>query len=511
MNPPVRSFDYGNTWEPVYSMDGIYNILAIDTVLFYGPHFSYRRFDFGDSYHPFELPESAQEYESYSTCDDSLLYTWYYDDEGYFYKLYYSANYGDSWDSICKEGLFSNTYGQIEQIRNMNGTYWARVRYFSVSSTEVYIFNMTENNWTNITNNLPAAPHNHLYEYNGDIYCAVENYPVYKFSYSDSSWTEFTDISKNVNQLLAYDNQLYCVADQGAYYIESSGTFIGINDGLSHRNVTSINELNGDIYIAANGEIFKSADGGKSFEIMDNAYGIKIIATDSVLYTLSSHDLRRSWDGGITWNTSSNWLRCPNGSSLKNMSITNNYCFVGTDMGLYRSVHGTIDWNRLENGPFYPNFIVENLEAIGRTVIAGEIWFSQNLYLSRSHGSSFDILDEFSNIDKVDQTFYILKDTIAWSDDLGTTWHQIINSPENNIGYCLDTKEDTMIVGGRDIYGNPTILMNHSPTDEWIDIIDNLPITTVVSDDHIPELEIIDGIIYVANPENGLWYRNDIY
>jgi type IX secretion system substrate protein len=509
MSAPVRSFDYGNTWETLNHLDGVYKILSIDTVLFFGPYYTLRSFDYGDTYDTIQLPESVQNYEAYSLCDDSLYYAYFCNDDG-LNKLYYSANYGETWDTICKSGLLSDNFGIIQHISYMNGTFWARVRYFSASSTEIHVFDWNQNQWNDITNNLPGAVHNHLYEYDGTIYCCVDNHPVYQFNDGDSTWIKFTNISKNVNKLLACNDQLFCVTDQGAYSIDTNGIFTELNSGLSHRNITSIDELNDDIFVAANSEIFKSTDGGTSFVKMENAYGFQIIATDSVIYTLSPHDLRRSWDGGETWYTSSNWLRCPNGSLLKNMSITNTYCFVGTDQGLYRSLQGTFNWNRLENGPFYPNFIVENVEAIGRTVIAGEQWYTQNLYQSRTHGATFSFLDDYYNISKVDQTFYILKDTITYSDDMGASWKKIQYSPQNNVGHCIDIKGDTIIIGGRDVYGNPSLQMTYSPLIHWIDIIDDLPNSSTFSGEYIADLKIVDGKIFVANPVNGLWYRDDI-
>ncbi len=67
-----------------------------------------------------------------------------------------------------------------------------------------------------------------------------------------------------------------------------------------------------------------------------------------------------------------------------------------------------------------------------------------------------------------------------------------------------------MIIGG-DKNGVPVISLTYNHGQNWIDIIDDLPIPYYwYFYNTISTIEIIDGKIFVGNPKHGLWYRDDI-
>ncbi len=503
---PSRSFDGGITWEKLYEIEAEYYMTAIDTVIFFGSGYRCRSFDYGDTWDTIQLPEPVQGSYSSSFCDDTYFYVHQSNDDGY-NKIYISADNGESWDTLLTTGLFTNPYIGIKQINYLNGTFWAQ-RILGTAPGDLCMLDTLNNCWTSVSGTLPGLGFNDLFEYNGKVLCSVNSHPVLFFDYDNSSWVEFAESQKVVNEFLIHNNKLFCATQQGAYSLDTSGNYTDFNQGLSHRSITSISSYNDKILIVANYEIYSSVDGGSNFNRIENAYGHQIIATDSVYYTLSSHDFRISRDEGITWETHQNWIRCPSGSSLTHLSITNKYYFLGTQKGLFRSLHGYVNWMKLENGPYYSDFWVNNVEASGRAVIAGEYYFAQKLYKSYNYGITFSDFDEFCRFRKVDQSLFLLKDTIFITHDQTQTWLTIPYEAGHQ-AYCIDQKGDTLVVGGRDNSGNLVVDIANEPFNHWINLKDNLP-SSYDNYNVINEILIYDGRILVANPDYGLWYRDDI-
>lgn len=505
-NNPSRSFDGGITWEKLNNIESGNYMTAIDTVIFFGSGYRCRSFDYGDTYDTIQLPELVQGSYSRSFCDDMNFYVHQSNDIGY-NKLYFSTNYGDTWDTILTTGLFTNPYIDLEQINYLNGTFWAQ-RILGTSPGDLWMLDTLNNCWTSVSGTLPGFGFNDLFEYNSKVLCSVNNHPVLYFNYDNSSWVEFAEPQKVVNEFLVHDNQLFCATQQGAYSLDTNGNYTDFNQELNHRSITSISSYEDKILIAANNEIYSSSDGGSNFNRIENAYGHQIIATDSIYYTLSSHDFRVSRDEGITWESHPNWIRCPSGSSFTHLSITNKYYFLGTQKGLFRSLHGLVNWMKLENGPFYSDFWVYNVEATGRAVIAGEYFFAQKLYKSNNFGITFSDFDEFCRLRKVNQSLFLLKDTIFISHDQAQSW-LAVPYEANQYGHCIDQKGDTLVVGGRDIYGNLVVNIIYESLNHWIDLTDNLP-SSFGDVNIINEIHIYDGRVLIANPHYGLWYRDDI-
>lgn len=510
-NNPIRTFDYGETWHEVSTLDDPNNMWSIDTVLFSKNNYTYalRSLDYGDTHDTITFP--IQDINASLLCDDSLLFLHYWVDE--FHKLYVSSDLGLSWDSITTNGLFVNQEIGVNKLKFLNGTYWAQLNWAMTgyAPKTVHMFDNNLNKWVDASTNLPSfSTHHDLFEFNGNILCSVGAFPVFKYDYEESSWVQFADASKTVNQFLQHNDELFCATNQGACSLDTVGFWTTYYTGLQHRNITSVDEQDGIIYVTANNELFYSENGGDNFVRNENAYGFQVITTDSVFYTISAHDYRMSWDEGDTWYSFSDSLEDQFDRGLTHLSISPNYYYLGTGRGLFRSPSASIEWTKVENGPFNSNFIVQNVEAIQHTVYVGEYLWAQKLYFSLNNGFSFNEFGDYKRLSKVDQSYYLLGDSIYYSDNLGFVWDTIAVIPTGNSLYCIDRKEDTIIIGGRDPYGNPIVKIAYAEGGYFYDIIDNLPEAWGVYSTGISELKIVDGRIFVENPKHGLWYRDDI-
>ena len=510
----IRSFDYGVTWESAETLYSTSQVWSIDTVIFYRG--TKRSFNYGTTYDTiqFPIPDSSPQV----FCDDSLLFAYYQGDPSEdIPSIFYSSDLGETWDSISIQGFYRGIYytHTIYQIMYMNGTFWLQDdgEYSGgPSPRDIFVFDGDLNSWINVTNNLPRFSwHHDLFSYNGNILCSIDKYPVFKFNYADSSWSQFAEASKNVYQFLLHGEELFCTAKQGACSLDTLGNWTTYYDGLHHREVSSICSHDGIIYVTANDELFYSEDEGLSFQLRPGGYGFQIITTDTVFYVASDHEFRISRDYGTTWVSNSDSIDFHHGSFIQHISISPAAYFVGTYRGLYRSLSDSIAWEKVVNGPFFYDFSARDVEAIDTTVLVGEYdWLPGRLYFSNDNGISFSDYDEYSILRKVGQSYYLLKDSIYRSDDLAQSWKLIPVDMDGYRGRCIDEKGDTIITGG-EIDFEPSIVMTYNNGDDWIDLIDDLPI---LSEDYfgpyIETLKIVDGRIFVANPKYGLWYRDDI-
>jgi photosystem II stability/assembly factor-like uncharacterized protein len=506
----LRSFDEGQTWENAYAFGNSWDLITIDTVVFF--HLSQpikRSFDYGTTSQTINFLTQIPILNVLT--DDSLLYMHCYDSDTT-HQLFFSSDYGDSWDSITTGGLFDQPYANVQQMKYMNGQFWAVLQGISApySESTLFRFNPDLNRWEETTYNLPRfAQHRDLTNFEGEIYCSKDGYPVFKFNEADSSWSATTDGSKNVIQFLTHDDNLYCTTDQGAFSLDGSGDWTEYNAGLTYREITSIDVQDGKIYAAASNELFVSDDGGNHFTKNETGYGFQIITTDTAFYMIAPHEFRISRDQGLTWTSHSENLEGTYNPRLTHLSITPQYYYISSNGGFYRSPSDRISWSKLESYPLYSWIDSETVEAIQNTILVPDIFYTEQLFFSDDYGQTFSIYDRYGRLAKNNETYYLLSDSIFFSPDLGQSWNNIpLDEPGLGIR-CVDVKGDTMLFGGDNNF-NPRIKMTWNQGESWTDLLDNLPVFPNWNHTRINQIKIADGRILVGNPQFGLWYRDDI-
>jgi hypothetical protein len=434
-----------------------------------------------------------------------------YDDDTT-HRLYFSSDYGDTWDSLVTSGLFDQPYADIQQMKYMNGQFWIVLRGISApySESTLFRFNPDVNRWEETTYNLPRfAQHRDLINFQGEIYCSKDSYPVFKFNEADSSWSATTDGSKNVIQFLTHDNNLYCTTDQGAFSLNSQGDWTEYNAGLTYRDITSIDVQDGKIYAAASNELFVSYDGGNHFTKSESGYGFQIITTDTVFYMIAPHEFRISRDQGLTWTSHSENLEGTYNPRLTHLSITTQYYYLSSNYGFFRSPSDSISWSKIESYPLYSWINSETVEAIQNTILVPDIFWMEQLFFSDDYGQTFSVCDRYGRLAKNNETYYLFWDSVFYSPDLGQSWNNIpLDEPGLGIR-CVDVKGDTMLFGGDNNF-NPRIKMTWNQGESWTDLLDNLPVLPYWNYTRINQIKIADGRIMVGNPQFGLWYRDDI-
>lgn len=511
-----RSFDYGESWEMVNKLTGSNNICNIDTTIFFQKNGKlYRSFNYGDSIKQLSPPFQFH-YHGFHT-DSNILFVHYN-----FYEtneLYFSTNLGETWTFLPNTGLPDSNempYYEVEQMIVVNGDFWIQLQTQTAPYNDnmLFIYNPDQMKWIDVTP--PQLINNYctdLFEYKQKAYCSYLSYPVMEFNFEDSTWYQFDDGSKEVRQFLIHNEALFCATDQGACSLDSIGNWSNYYLGLDSREVTSLSILNDTIYAIASNELFFSADFGESFTQIKDAWGHQIITTDTIFYMISYHFFKMSNDKGKTWQYFSDSL---NGSPLqrvKHLSISPGYYYLGTYEGLYRSSSDSISWTRHGHGYLPHDCNIYNVEAIQRTVFVGTatLYGSQkDLYFSNYYGNTFYYYDEACPFKNVRNKYCMIKDSLYFADFPAVNWTAYPRSGNFDIK-TIDKVADTIVAGGKEEYipGSAKLELTLDGGENWYSIIDNLPLVRWYELSFI-QAKFFKNRFFVGNPQNGLWYRDDL-
>lgn len=140
-------------------------------------------------------------------------------------RLYYSLNYGQSWDSVSNSGIY---------VRPVSVSYNSTFNklYLSILGG---IFTSTNSgfNWISSNTGLPANPNVTSFFMNGDtIYTSLKGSGIYKSTVQSSVWTSFNDGLKNlyVNSIYGDKNYLYAGVNSNGVYRRRTNILTSLNN-----------------------------------------------------------------------------------------------------------------------------------------------------------------------------------------------------------------------------------------------------------------------------------------
>jgi hypothetical protein len=486
----LRSFDYGNTWEliPGGGFSETISMSSIGSTIF---------FDYSGI-----LLKSENYMDSVETVtvfpDIDFMRTYSYDSLLMVYSImgsnsiYRSVDTANTWDTISTSGLQSGNYQIVQGIVYFNDSIWC------YSQRNIYCFLPDESGWIKITNGLPDDfIIVNMISCNSNLYCSTWKNGTFKLNLSDTTWHQINS-SPNQASLSCVNNQIYGGTLTGPAKLDSLGKWHYNNKNIYHRDITSISALEDTIFIYAENELFRSDDDGFSFYHIPGINGQQIITTDTNFYSRSSTDILISSDYGYNWDTITGELE----DNLYHLAITDDYYFVSTFDGFFRSKTDSIGW--LGPDTLIGTYGIYYFEAIDSVVIVdGDPW-DNAIWISNDYGHTYDTL--FTNrgyIMKTDSRFYVLFDEeILYSDDLGNSWNSIDMGETYNISH----DEATMISGS---YSGPGgyINLSYDNGNNWYNITGNIPT------ENYPRFYNIlfhNNRLLVSSDHNSLWYRDDI-
>ena len=165
----------------------------------------------------------------------------------------------------------------------------------------------------------------------------------------------------------------------GGVAVSAAATWTQINTGLTSTAVnvgaiTLAQATPSTLYVSTrtpngNGGLFKTTDGGATWNIISSVVGVNSIAIDprnsSVVYALTGHGLLKSSNGGETWSAAGNGLPSPYAYLVVIDPVTPSTLFAvigGLNGGIFKSTNGGASWNALNTGltnPFFSFLIID--------------------------------------------------------------------------------------------------------------------------------------------------------
>ena len=200
-------------------------------------------------------------------------------------------------------------------------------------------------------------------------------------TFSDSQWTQSTGPkgSRVYNLFKAADGTLYAVAKTGLYKLTPDATWVLLNADITtgqDRGVP-ITEYQGTLYTVSPDEVFASADGGETWNVLGPrpegiASGLIVTAASQkhdpqigvTLYlALQEKGIFRSTDAGQHWTPLNDGLA---GKRIYTVAAVGNRLFAGTNRGVYRL--SSSSWQHLltdASGAVYALTVDENNLYVG--------------------------------------------------------------------------------------------------------------------------------------------------
>ncbi len=349
---------------------------------------------------------------------------------GTFSGLYSSYDHGSTWDHVTlslidfevKKVIVGSSYivacsNTLAYLSSDNGNSWKKIfnGYGSTSQainsvlivdtmiyigTNLYLFELSVNDTslTILNNGLNGLTCNDLLLADGIIFTTVFGYNsgVYKSTNMGKEWTRSSEglleSEENIGSgfhCLAYRNEIlyvgtykggvYCSSDKGNLWCESS-------NGIRNGDVSDVIKKGNDLFASCLGKgIFKSANNGDSWELIDSFNGIinlECIAGSGNNLILSYMNLFFSSNDGKDWEKSDN---TPSGNMVQ--------CFLNTDDGLLAGGFGTVlkstddgkTWTSISNG-ITQNSYIYCLEHCNGVYFAG----GNGLFRSTDKGANWN-------------------------------------------------------------------------------------------------------------------------
>ena len=262
--------------------------------------------------------------------------------------------------------------------------------------------------------------------------------------FSASQWTQSGGPKGSVVYELfkAADGTLYAAAKTGLYRLTPDATWVLLNTDITRGQYrVPITEHQGTLYTVSTHDVFASEDGGETWNPLGPrpegiASGLIVPAasqmhnpqTGITLYlALQERGVFRSTDAGQHWTPLSNGLA---GTRIYTVAAMGNTLFAGTNRGLYRL--RSSNWQQLitnTSGAVYALTVDENNLYVG---MAPDIVYSES-------SKSYPKIPKIPNLEE-------LKKRVFHSADIGDSWTEITPMDESQV-MNLDSAIQVLAVG----------------------------------------------------------------
>ena len=536
-----RSLDYGKTWTPInlgavnlyvssFAVNG-QNIFAgtKDRGIF-------RSTDNGDSWMAANVGLGSQNIGDVLVKGNTI-----YSVAGG--NIYSSENNGNTWtlsegiskvrtiifkDDIFFAGTDDGIYNKIPTDSNWYKiNYSLNVRCFGVSGTLLYagteingVFLSTDNgkNWNAATNGIPEyVTINTITQIGSSIFAATDGAGVYFSINNGSSWMPVNNglTSLRIQALSVYGTNLFAGTFGGLFVSRDNGnSWNHISAGISNGQVINCFSVNGNNLYAGTdfGRVFVSPDDGKTWKAYNNSGLIKevqgrivsivgdinsITIANNFIYVGTDSGVYRSVDDGMTYKSISTGIKM---FSVYSLSMVNNNLFAGTQTGLYTSFNDGKNWTPVDNN--FANGKVTAVAMKSQNIYAG---FNGNVitmvekgkeWNSSKFGRTFEVLALATNED------YLYTGTAGggfFRADLdGDGWKEMNEGLSNNTVTSIISINDWVIVS---TYGGG-VFFSQKEGKEWV------PANEGLNDLKIKSMILHGNNIFIGTEAGNIYKRN---
>jgi len=509
-----RSLDHGNSWQNMQSLWGVslvFSLCAIDSTLFFtGLDTVYRSDDYGNTIYPvFSL--STYPYPMVSSCGGtSLFLVQTSPGPGCFYE---STDKGMTWDTISYSGL-PNNFGYGPMCR-LGSNIWLS------TPTGNFMRNDSQQQWV-----LKSQVWFSRMEILDGVLTAGSSQGLFRLDPLLNQWfPENTGLETlDARGLCSDAGVLYLATGVGPFKCTTLYNWQPFYDGLNQSEIGTLAFHGSEVWAVIPQGTFISTDEGANFTkhtMIGMGNPEKLIMTDSVFYAVAADSFYVSNDHGAIWTLSNTGITFPVQWPFLNLTslvMQGDYLFLGTNLGLYRSLRQNINWAKMNSFNF-ANPSVTDLFCDQNTLIAVKTVYTNDYHYysfrSSDFGQTFDSISMPFNSEPIfggdgAMIYALSHNKLFKSSDEGISWTNIPIGSENIYGFFLPVKEPAVMVGGSKLNGTLTdiyLAVTYDDGVSWTDISGNLP---VPSWPVMKQVAVNLQRTFAAPSMNGLWYQDGL-
>ena len=300
-------------------------------------------------------------------------------------EIFVSKNNGESWTEI--NSSFKNLLNSIAVMGN---------HIFAATSGGVFLFDETQNGWTDINTGLPDLEVSSLAVQDSTLYAGTAS-GVFISINKGTSWiaanagienTTITSLAVKDNIIFAISNEcLEWVCDQNLFLSGDNGNTWTMINGFKDTTVTSIAVSDSGLFIGANGIVFRSTDNGTSWIAIESiGSSISFVVNGKNIFAGTRYNgIFLSGDNGANWAALDSR---PESNDVFALAANKKMIIAGTSNGVYRLKNNDSIWVPISSGIVKSD--VRCLHITDNTILAGTTF---GVFQSTDNGTTWTTSD----------------------------------------------------------------------------------------------------------------------